>query len=315
MDSYRYGFQNQEKDDELKGAGNSVNYKYRMHDPRVGRFFAVDPLASKYPWNSTYAFSENRVLDAIELEGLEAYFIHGTKYAMGNDYSKDVHSGQMSMDNLKRIGNVFSNKTFNRGFNWSGLNSNMARRKAAKELVKHIMATKTGDEPISLIGHSHGGNVAIEAANILVKKHGFDPSQINIVALNTPAEIDIELENKKVHLYAVSAKHDVVQFGGSDYTWNPFTIPNPIVRNNDADIKYEDQLNAKSDEVAPGTQGNHSGFNTKNINEWLPKLGSVIAKEKFRNKQEYEIEQGKLERNKTHNNLPKSIIRDNLRRE
>jgi hypothetical protein len=28
---YRYGFQNQEKDDEVKGAGNSVNYKYRMH--------------------------------------------------------------------------------------------------------------------------------------------------------------------------------------------------------------------------------------------------------------------------------------------
>jgi hypothetical protein len=72
MDSYRYGFQNQEKDDEVKGAGNSVNYKYRMHDTRVGRFFAVDPLASKYPWNSPYAFSENRVLDAVELEGLEA---------------------------------------------------------------------------------------------------------------------------------------------------------------------------------------------------------------------------------------------------
>src|SRR5690606_20607467 len=27
---------------------NSVNYTYRMHDPRLGRFFAVDPLADKY---------------------------------------------------------------------------------------------------------------------------------------------------------------------------------------------------------------------------------------------------------------------------
>jgi len=42
-----------------------------MHDPRVGRFFAVDPLADEYPWNSTYAFSENRVIDGIDLEGLE----------------------------------------------------------------------------------------------------------------------------------------------------------------------------------------------------------------------------------------------------
>lgn len=71
LDNYRYGFQNQEEDSET----GLVNYKYRMHDPRVGRFFAVDPLASKYPWNSCYAFSENRVLDAIELEGLEAVLI------------------------------------------------------------------------------------------------------------------------------------------------------------------------------------------------------------------------------------------------
>ena len=74
-DSYRYGFQGQESDNEVKGEGNSVNYKYRMHDPRIGRFFAIDPLAPKYPHNSPYAFSENRVIDAIELEGLESFKI------------------------------------------------------------------------------------------------------------------------------------------------------------------------------------------------------------------------------------------------
>jgi RHS repeat-associated protein len=71
-DVYRYGFQGQEKDDEIKGEGNSLNYKYRMHDPRIGRFFAVDPLAFKYPHNSPYAFSENNVIASIELEGLES---------------------------------------------------------------------------------------------------------------------------------------------------------------------------------------------------------------------------------------------------
>jgi RHS repeat-associated protein len=69
--NYRYGFQGQEKDDELKGEGNSLNYTFRMHDPRVGRFFAVDPLSYSYPHNSPYSFSENRVIDAIELEGRE----------------------------------------------------------------------------------------------------------------------------------------------------------------------------------------------------------------------------------------------------
>lgn len=66
-----YSFQGTEKDNEVKGQGNSVNYKYRMHDPRVGRFFAIDPLASRYPFNGTYNFSENRVIDGVELEGLE----------------------------------------------------------------------------------------------------------------------------------------------------------------------------------------------------------------------------------------------------
>jgi hypothetical protein len=69
--TYRYAFQGQEKDDEIKGEGNSVNYTYRMHDTRLGRFFAVDPLHKEFPWNSCYAFSENRVIDGLEIEGLE----------------------------------------------------------------------------------------------------------------------------------------------------------------------------------------------------------------------------------------------------
>jgi len=71
---YRFGFQGQEMDDEVKGEGNSVNYTFRMHDPRVGRFFSRDPLFKSYPWNADYAFSENRVIDGIDLEGLEFYF-------------------------------------------------------------------------------------------------------------------------------------------------------------------------------------------------------------------------------------------------
>jgi hypothetical protein len=73
---YEYSFQAQEQDGEIKGPGNSINYKYRMHDTRLGRFFAVDPLAAKYPWNSPYAFSENRVIDGVELEGAEYYSVH-----------------------------------------------------------------------------------------------------------------------------------------------------------------------------------------------------------------------------------------------
>jgi RHS repeat-associated protein len=71
---YRYGFQGQERDDEIRGGGMSYNYEYRMHDPRVGRFLSVDPLSPDYPWNSPYAFSENRLVDGIDLEGREFFY-------------------------------------------------------------------------------------------------------------------------------------------------------------------------------------------------------------------------------------------------
>ena len=70
-EDYAYGFQGQEMDDEIAGKGNRANYSFRMHDTRVGRFLSTDPLEASYCHNSPFAFSENRVIDGIELEGLE----------------------------------------------------------------------------------------------------------------------------------------------------------------------------------------------------------------------------------------------------
>lgn len=94
---YRYAFQGQERDDEIKGAGNSYNYEYRMHDPRIGRFFAIDPLAPKYPHNSPYAFSENRVIDGVELEGLE-YQHYGVKFSENGKPQLDFQFEQPNLD-------------------------------------------------------------------------------------------------------------------------------------------------------------------------------------------------------------------------
>jgi len=72
QNGYRYGFQGQEKDDDWTGVtGINIDYKYRIYDSRIGRFMSVDPLTTKYPSNSTYSFSENKVINGIEMEGLE----------------------------------------------------------------------------------------------------------------------------------------------------------------------------------------------------------------------------------------------------
>jgi len=94
---YRYGFQGQEKDDEVKGSGNSLNYTFRMHDPRVGRFLSIDPLQKSFPWNSSYSFSENRVIDMIELEGGEIWdaIDKGYKWMVGEEAIKKSTTHQV----------------------------------------------------------------------------------------------------------------------------------------------------------------------------------------------------------------------------
>jgi RHS repeat-associated protein len=117
---YRYGFQGQEKDDEVKGENSSVNFSYRMHDPRINRFLTTDPLESTYPWNSPYAFSENRLIDGVDLEGLEFH------QAIGEPHDPDIvdsftpnfafQSGMAAFGNTvkKAVAKLYGEPTYNR---------------------------------------------------------------------------------------------------------------------------------------------------------------------------------------------------------
>ena len=69
-DAYRFGFQGQEKDDEVHGAtGTSYDFGARLLDVRAGRWLSLDPKASKYPSLSPYAFVGNNPLNAIDPDG------------------------------------------------------------------------------------------------------------------------------------------------------------------------------------------------------------------------------------------------------
>ena len=66
----RWKFQGQEHIEDL--GLNWDSFRWRNHQPDIGRFFNIDPLADKFYYNSPYAFSENKVISHIELEGAEA---------------------------------------------------------------------------------------------------------------------------------------------------------------------------------------------------------------------------------------------------
>jgi len=57
--SYRFGFNGMEKDDEVKGSGNSLTTFFRQYDTRIGVWFSVDPKATWFPWISPYSTFNN----------------------------------------------------------------------------------------------------------------------------------------------------------------------------------------------------------------------------------------------------------------
>jgi RHS repeat-associated protein len=60
---YRFGFNGMEKDDEVKGVGNSLNFGARIYDTRLGRWLSVDPDQAKYTsWSPYCAFNNSPIL-------------------------------------------------------------------------------------------------------------------------------------------------------------------------------------------------------------------------------------------------------------
>jgi RHS repeat-associated protein len=60
-----------EKDDEIKGEGNSYDFGARIYDPRVARWLSLDPLMKKYPDLTPYNSMGNDPISIIDEDGRE----------------------------------------------------------------------------------------------------------------------------------------------------------------------------------------------------------------------------------------------------
>lgn len=198
----------------------------------------MDPLINSFPWNTPYAFSENRVIDAIELEGLEAFTVHGTA-------SNPATFNKMTDRDIKQLsGNRTVNRDFSwesdKGFNNSFFNDQSDRHEAAQALSKHVISNMKSGEDITIIGHSHGGNVALQAVKLIKGQlEEGDNRKINVISIATPAYNGaFDLENpansgmdSHTHFYS---ENDVIQtfganlFGSKDASR---TYKSPLTKN------------------------------------------------------------------------------------
>ena len=160
-DKYRFGFNGQEKDNQMKGIGNSLSFQYRIYDSRLGKFLSVDPLFSSYPWNSTYAFAENDVVRCTDLEGAEKYIVTQTydpvPYSPTNTTFKVQLNENKSQQALGRYGyedGTITNKPRDPNDKYAsesiGNNSNKRVIYQVNPTDNSVLATKI-DKPIPII--------------------------------------------------------------------------------------------------------------------------------------------------------------------
>ena len=76
--SGRVAFNGKEKDDEIKGVGNSYDFDSRMFDPRIGRWLSCDPEAHKYSFLSSYSYVADNPLIFVDKDGKDLY-VYGSK--------------------------------------------------------------------------------------------------------------------------------------------------------------------------------------------------------------------------------------------
>jgi hypothetical protein len=80
-DGYRYGFQGQEKDDEIKGEGNSISFNNYGYDSRIGRRLIVDPKSHIIVQHSTYSAFLNCPIIVIDPNGQFPILVNGKTFS------------------------------------------------------------------------------------------------------------------------------------------------------------------------------------------------------------------------------------------
>ncbi|MDI9365088.1 MAG: hypothetical protein QM541_09070 [Flavobacterium sp.] len=165
-----------------------------IENAQASRFLSVDPLTNKFAMLTPYQYASNSPIENIDMDGLEAFSVHGTN--QGNGLFQNNKGAIYTPETKKELLRITGNKVLDEKFRWNAPlwnSKNMERKVAAYQLAGYVIETRarlmdegkiTESEPISLIGYSHGGNVSIQAAKILNDYLGV---KVNLVTVSTPA--------------------------------------------------------------------------------------------------------------------------------
>ncbi len=176
---YRFGFNGKEKDDEVKGVGNSLDFGARIYDSRLGRWLSVDPLHKKYPNLSPYVFCANNPIIYIDKDGRDYELIVNSK-----DKTIIIKATYYTVttNETKRIG-----EAINEIMSESGKYSLKTKDGEVYKIVYDLQVIEKGGE--EYFEKPDGSKVRIDEGRNAIESAYLDPSGNSFTESNDPAKI------------------------------------------------------------------------------------------------------------------------------
>lgn len=111
--SYRYGFNGQEKSEEIEPNGNSMTAEFWQYDARIGRRWNIDPVVKE--WESPYAAFNNNPIFYSDPLGLDGEDPQKYKVQKGDNLTNIAKQHKTSVDNLVKWNNIQDRDKINIG--------------------------------------------------------------------------------------------------------------------------------------------------------------------------------------------------------
>jgi len=186
------------------------NARSRYFDASIGRFISEDTVEgdNKNPLSlNLYTYVQNNPLIYTDPSGNKIWLIHGT-----NLKGVDNPEATWTSDFVKYIGKLYNEDVETP--RWSGGNKTSARSDAADDIAAEIIKWRKNNpnEPIRLVGHSHGGNVAIMIANLLADEK---IKVETLVTIATPVRGYQLKQEVGQHLHIYNERNSIQINGGS----------------------------------------------------------------------------------------------------
>ena len=207
---YRYGYNGKEKDDEIKGEANSVDYGARIYDPRVGRWMSVDPLENDYPSWSSYNYVMDDPINSVDPDGKRVFFVGGAN----NDkdgwnyisrfkriWTEEGLEGFMRIDaSYGRNGDIRFTDLWRdkRSYGNFYASNEWAVKKATQDILNDLFSNplKTGEQ-LNVAGYSYGSIVQAHVALALIKE-GKKVDNLILIGSPIPDDSDLMAELKEM---------------------------------------------------------------------------------------------------------------------